>query len=200
MNKRLPLLPLALLLLVVLGLAACGGGDSTGSGEEGQIETVIEESVTSSDPAKCTELMTQNFVEQTAGAEGEEALEECEEEAGDESDDADSVEVTEVEVDGTEATAHAAFVGGGLDGQTVIVALVKAGGRWKLDEIEGFAELDRDSLIAALEEQLEASGELSDEQTACIVDGLKEASDKAFEGLLLKGESAELAEIAAGCE
>lgn len=199
MNKRLPLLPLA--LLIALGIAACGGGgDSTGDGQKGQIESVIEESVTSTDPAKCTELMTRNFVEQTAGAVGEAAVEECEEEAGDETDDAESVDVTKVEIDGRSATAHAAFVGSGLDGQTVVVALVEDGDQWKLDEIEGFVDLDRGSLIAALEKQLEAAGELSDEQVACIVDGLKEASDRSFEGLLLNGESEELAEIAAGCE
>ena len=198
MNPRLPLPPLALVL--ALALAACGGGDGTASGEAGQIESVIVEAVTSTDPAKCTELMTRNFVEQTASAKGEAAVEECEEEAGDEAGEAESVDVTEIEVDGDKATARAAFGGGGLDGQTVIVALVRGGDQWRLDQIQGFAKLDREALIAALRGQLEATGKLTDEQTACVVDGLKESSDKAFEGLLLNGESEELAEIAAGCE
>jgi hypothetical protein len=196
-NKRLLLLPLALLL--VLGLAACGGGDS-GGGEEDEITAVIEKSVTSDDPSKCTELMTQNFVEQTADTEGEEAVKQCEEEAKNGENDPDSVAVSAIEVDGGNATADAAFVGGNFDGQTLTVALVKDSGTWKLDEIEGFAKLDRGALTAVLEEQLEATGQLTGEQTSCIVEGIEEASDKAFEELLLSGSSDALLEIAKACE
>lgn len=199
MNKRLLLLPLALLL--VLGVAACGGGSSSGGGgEEDQISAVIEKSVTSDDPSKCTELMTQNFVEQTANAEGSAAVEECEETATSGENDPEKVTVSEVQVDGANATADAAFVGGSFDGQTLSVALVKDGGKWKLDEISGFANLNRDALTGELEEQLEATGQLTEEQTACIVEGIEEASDEAFEELLLSGSSEALAEIAEACE
>lgn len=198
MNKRLLLLPLALLL--VLGLAACGGGGGGGSEESSEITAVIKKSVTSEDPSKCTELMTQSFVEQTTDATGSAAVKQCEEEAKNGENDPKSVDVTEVEVDGEKASADAAFVGGSFDGQTLTVALVKDGGQWKLDKIEGFANLNRESLTKALEKQLEATGQLTAKQTSCIVAGIEEASDAAFEELLLGGSSAKLREIAEGCE
>jgi hypothetical protein len=190
----------ALLALALgLGLAACGGGSSSSEGE-GEISAVIEKAVTSDDPAKCTELMTQNFIEQTSDAAGGKAVEECEEEAKSGENDPESVAVSEVEVDGRKATADAAFVGGSFDGQTLTVALVKDGGGWKLDEIEGFANLDRGALTKALSEQLEATGQLTEAQTSCIVEGIEAGSDKAFEELLLSGSSDALRAIAEGCE
>jgi hypothetical protein len=144
--------------------------------------------------------MTQTFVEQTADSVGGAAVKECEEEAKNGENDPDSVTVSSVEIDGENATADAAFVGGSFDGQTLTVALIKDGGQWKLDEIEGFANLDREALTVALEEQLEATGQLTAEQTHCIVEGIEAGSDNAFEELLLSGSSDALREIAEGCE
>jgi hypothetical protein len=52
----------ASLILLALGLGACG---SSGSGEAAKVEEAIESSATSTDPADCTKLETQRFVEQT---------------------------------------------------------------------------------------------------------------------------------------
>ncbi len=199
MNKRLLLLPLALLLL--LGLAACGGGGESGGGEdEAKIEAVIKESVTIDDPAKCTELMTQPFVEQTASAKGAEAIEQCEAEAKNGENDAKSVKVTEVEVDGETATAHTAFVGGGFNGQTLLVALVKEGGQWKLDQIEEFVELDKEALAKVFEEQLEGTGQVPAAVIACIAGKLREASQEELEVLLFGGSTQGFVELAKSCE
>lgn len=201
MKHRLALLLVPCLLLASsLALAACGGG-SDSSGDEEQIEETIATSVTTTDPSKCTELMTAGFREQNSGLTGKEALEDCEEEAGDSSDDPDSVTVSEVEVDGSDATARVAFVGGGFDAQTLDVSLVKEDDQWKLDEIEGFAELDGDALATTLEEQFEAaSSEITPDQIGCIGDAIRDAPQEEVEELLLSGSSDKFVEFAEACE
>jgi hypothetical protein len=187
-----------LLLASALAFAACGGGDS---GAEEKIEETIETSVSSTDPSKCTELMTRTFVEQNSGESGEAAIESCEEEAADTGDDPDSVEITAIEVDGADATAKVAFVGGGFDGQTVDVALVEEDDTWKLDEILGFAELDNEALAQTLEEQFEAvSDEITAEQISCIGDAIRKAPQGEVEELLLSGDSDRFVEFAEACE
>ena len=52
-------------ILAALALAACGGDDG-GSEDEDQITEAIEKSATEADASACTELQTQNFVEQTS--------------------------------------------------------------------------------------------------------------------------------------
>jgi ABC-type glycerol-3-phosphate transport system substrate-binding protein len=187
----------ALLLLAALALAACGGG---GGGDESQIEAAIETSATTSDPANCTELETQSFAEQSSHETGKAALVTCEKEAKDPTNNAETVEVSNVEVDGSKATADAAIGGGGFDGQTVTIALVEEGGAWKLDQITGFAKLDVGVLAKAFETQFEESGELSAEQTRCIVGKVEAAARSDIEELVLTGSSAAIEADAKSCE
>jgi hypothetical protein len=195
-NKRYLLLP-CLLIVSALALAACG---SSGSNDEGEIEEAIETSATSTDPADCKKLSTQAFMEQSTSTSGAEAVEECEEEASDPKDIAESVAVTNVEVEGEEATADAAFTGGSFDGQTVELALVKEDDQWKLNEVEGFAKLDQPALVEALEVQFEeGESELSEETTTCILEGFEEASQPEIEELLLSGSSEPIEELAEEC-
>lgn len=199
MRTRLALLLVPCLLLAsALALTACGGGDSD---SEGEVEVAIETSVTSTDPAKCTDLMTATFRNQNSGLRGDAALEECEEEAEDTSDDPDSVTVSEIEVDGAGATAEVAFVGGGFDGQTVAVALVEGDESWKLDEITAFADLDPEALATTLEKKFEEASEgITPTQIACIGDGIREAPQGEIEELLLEGSNQKFVEFAEACE
>lgn len=196
MNKRRLLLP-CLLIVSALFLAACGG--SGGSSDEEQIEESITTSATTADPANCTKLETAAFVEQSSDESGKAALVSCEKEAKDPSSNAKSVEVTKVEVDGSKATADAAIVGGGFDGQTVTIALVEEGGTWKLDRVTRFAKLDTTALAKTFRTQFEASGELTSAQTDCIVEGIEGASQAEAEELLLSGSSEPIVELAEGC-
>ena len=195
MRKLRLLLPLALLALV-FGLVACGGGES----DEDKVVEVIETSATSSDPADCEALATQAFLEQTQFSEGKEAVESCEESAEETEDNPDSVEVSEVEVDGSDATAEAAFSGGNFDGQTFTVALVEEDGDWKLDEITGFAEFDQEGLGNSLEEALLNDEEPVEEELAeCFGETIREAPQEQAEGLILDGSSEPIVEIIEGC-
>lgn len=196
--KTRPTLLLVLCLLLTTALAACGGG---GSDEEEQIDEVIATSVTSTDPSKCTELMTQAFLDQNSNESGKAALKECEEEAADSSDDPDELTVSAITVDGSGATAEVAFVGGGFDGQTLAVALVEDGDQWKLDQITGFAEFDAEALAQTLETQFESvSGEITPAQIRCIGDALRAAPQAEVEELLLSGSSDKFVEFAEACE
>lgn len=195
MPRHRLLIPLAILVLA-LGLAACGSSES----DEDKIVDVIETSATSDDPASCTELLTQNFVDQVEEGEGKEALKECEEDAADTSDNPDSVDVTEVEVDGSGATANAAFSGGGFGGQTLTIALVEEDGDWKLDEITGFAKFDQAKLVQSFRETFEKEGSIKPEVVACIAESLEELEQAEFEEILLSGSSEGLVEAVQACE
>jgi ABC-type glycerol-3-phosphate transport system substrate-binding protein len=194
---HLTLLP-ALLLALALGLAACGGG---GESDEDKIVETIETSATSSDPADCEALATQKFMEQTEAVKGSKAVKSCEEEAEDTEGDPESVDVSKVAVDGSQATADAAFNGGNFDGQTLSVALVEEGGDWKLDEVTGFAKFDQDKLVASFE-KLFGSGEepLEPQVVTCIGEVFGELSKPEFEELLFGGSQQPLIEIAEGCQ
>lgn len=105
MSKRLLLLP-CILIFAGIFFAACGSS----GGDEAEVKEVIEKSATTTDPADCKKLQTQKFMEQTSEESGQAAVQECEEEAKKE-EGAKSVDTSEVEVDGSSATAHVALTG-----------------------------------------------------------------------------------------
>jgi ABC-type glycerol-3-phosphate transport system substrate-binding protein len=197
LRKRHLFLPAALLALA-LGLAACGGGG--GESDEEKIETTIETSATSTDPANCAKYSTLKFMEQTSSGQGAEAEKDCEEEAEEAEGKPESVSVSNVEIEGEEATADAAFEGGNFDGQTLTVALVEEEGDWKLNELVGFANFDAAKLIDALVQQLEAEGSAKPKLIACVAEGLRELDESEFEELVINQDTQPIVEIAEACE
>lgn len=194
MSTRLLLLP-CILIVSALALAACGSS----SDETGEIEEVIVASATAYDPVNCKKLNTQRFNEQLAGESGPTALAECEEEAEKE-EGVDSVEVSKVEVDGSDATAEVALTGGGLDGQTVEVALTRDGDQWRLDEIVKFTNFDADRFAQAFEDQVAANpGEISRQLAACLVEAFGSLSRGEAEELRLSGSRKAFEELAETC-
>jgi hypothetical protein len=191
-----PLRFTALLLLLVPAfmLTACGG-----SSEETKVEEAIETSATTTDPADCKKLETQNFIEQTSQESGQAALEECEKEAEKE-EGAESVDVANVEVNGSSATAEAALTGGTLDGQTVEVELVKEGDQWKLNEVIKFTAFDKDKLIETFKQELsKTSNEVAPKFAKCFVGELEERDQGEMEELMFGGDSATFQELAEAC-
>jgi hypothetical protein len=189
-------LVLACLLVVsAFALAACGSGNS----DESQIEEAIETSATTTDPADCKKLATQQFMEQTTQSEGSEAVKTCEKEASND-EGAEDATVSNVEVEGSKASADVALTGGGFDGQEVEVALVKEGDQWKLDEIAGFVKFDEAKVIETLEKGFaKPSSEVSKSLAACIVESFEEAPQAEFEEALISGSTENFEEIAGGC-
>jgi hypothetical protein len=196
--RKLQLLLPFVLLALVFGLVACGGG---GDSDEDKIVEVIETSVSSNDPADCEALATQGFLEQTEFSQGQEAVKSCKENAKDTANNPDSVEVSEVEIDGSDATANVAFFGNDFDGQTLSLALVEEDGDWKLDQITGFAKFDQERLATAFEESLQSGEEpLEKDLAVCFAEVLRESSKSEAEEIVIGGSSQPIVEIIEGCQ
>jgi hypothetical protein len=194
LRKRLLLLP-CLLILSAFALAACGSS----GGEEGEVEEAIKTSAESTDPADCSKLSTQQFMEQTTGESGEAAVKKCEEEAK-EDEGVESVGVTSVEVDGSSATAEAALTGGSLDGQTVEVEVVKDGDQWKMNKVVKFTKIDRAKLVKVLESGFsKQSSEVDPRLADCFIEAFKQGPQAEVEGLVLEDSAPGLEEAAEAC-
>jgi hypothetical protein len=197
--KRYPLLVPCLLIVSAVALSACGGGGG-GSSDEGKIEEAIETAATTSDPSNCTELETQNFLEQNEPGEGAAAVTECEEKAEENEEVAESVDVSNVSVNGEKASAEAAFSGSTFDGQALEIDLVKEGDNWKLDEVAGFASYDPQKLAEAFEEQFEGNEEIPAKVAACITEAVGSASQAEAEELVFSGSAEPIEELAVNCQ
>jgi hypothetical protein len=164
-------------MLATLALVACGG--SGNSDDEDQISAAISRAATSGDPAACTEVQTQKFVEQTSDGTGAAAVKSCQKDAADTA--ADKVDVTDIEVDGDTATAKAKATCSGFDGQTLDIALVKQGDQWKLDEFKGFDDFNKDAMIASFRTQLASEPGTTPQAVNCVVQQFQVASDQDIE-------------------
>jgi hypothetical protein len=189
-GKSRLLIPAFLLVLIVsVGVAACGSGES----DEDKITSMIESAATTTDPASCKEAQTTAFVEQSQGLEGQKGLEECEKSTEEGKGNPDSVDVSEVEVEGEEGSATIAFHGGSYDGQTLIVNVVEEDGDWKLNEVEEFKVFDPEKLLAAVAGRFEEEAEaetIPPEIGECIVEGLEEFSEPELEEVAIEGREA----------
>jgi pectin methylesterase-like acyl-CoA thioesterase len=191
--KRLLFLPFAV-LVVAFALGACGGS----ADETGEVEEAIEASATTTDPADCEKLQTQQFMEQISRESGQAAVESCETDAeGDEG--VSDATVSAVQVDGSNATAEAALEGGGLDGQTVEVGLIKDGDQWRLNEVVKFTDFDHTHLVQGLEKELADTDKSEAEFASCFVEAFKQASESEVEELIFGKSPRALEEVFEGC-
>jgi hypothetical protein len=168
---------------------ACPERGASGSDEE-QIEATIRALLLDKDPSKCLVYTTQRYLEQISQTTGEAAVEACAASVQNPADNAKSVKVSAVQVTGTGALADVAPFGNGLDGQVLILALVKEAGRWKVDRVTGFAHIDKHELARSLTVALEAQGvNVSAAVSACIAGKIGRASRRQVEDLLLQRSS-----------
>lgn len=200
MRKLRLLLPV--LLIPVLVLAGCGDG---GNDEEDRVVETIEAASLSTDADDCTKLFTVRFLEQVHFRNGQPkiALSNCVYYANRpklDPNDVESVEVSNVEVDGSEATADVAFTGGTFDGQTLSVTVVEEGGDWKMGEITGFVEFDQDKLAEFIEAQFATEAELEPEVVSCAGKRFRELPQPEFEEVMIEGDTEPIVEIVQGCQ
>lgn len=190
-------LMLALGIAASLALAACGGDDGGGSEDEDLVTEAVETASTGTDPGQCTTLYTQAFVEQTQFATGPEAIAGCEEDAADPA--SDSVEVSNVSVDGDTATAEAAYGPGQLDGQTLVLGLVKEGDTWKVDSRDEFVDFDQAAFAAGLGESVAESGDAPEEVVDCMTSAITDGDSEAIQAAYLSGDENELLALFGDC-
>jgi hypothetical protein len=199
--RRLPLVALVVLL------AGCGGsgskGDNGGKASEGEsaaVTAAIKQAATTTDPAACTRLETQRFMEQNALVKGPAALKRCRQETPDAADNPHTTNVSNVKVQSDVATAQAAFEGGNLDGQAIDLRLVKQQGRWKLDHIDDFAKFDRERFLTALGASLaRPPSSQSPDTVKCIVGRIGGLSDSDIQGIYVNGDAGKLASVSGPC-
>lgn len=189
MRKRLLLVPS---VLVVFSFALAGCGSS--SDETSEVEDVIVTSATTTDPADCGKLQTQQFMEQISRESGDDAVESCEADAEDDEGVSDA-DVSAVELDGSDATAEATLTGGGLDGQTVEVALIKDGDQWKMDEVVKFTDFDQEHLVEGLEKELSDTNKSEAKFASCFIEAFKGASEAQVEELIFGKSPQALEEV-----
>lgn len=185
------------LLVLALGISACGGG--SGESDEEQVEAVIKTALTSTDPSACGESRTIDFMEETGDSTGAKAERECEEGVASRENLPSSVTVSKVEVEDGKATAEVAFEGGDPDGLVVNVALVEEDGTWKIDDFTDLARLDRDRFTARIEKAFKQEG-LGPPEVHCLIAGLDKLSQAEFEEIALSGGGEFVTEIANRCE
>ncbi len=194
--KKTHLVLSLLLLAAALALAACGG--SSGGGEDAKVEEAIEESATSTDPSKCTELQTQSFNETGSQQKGAAATKACEEEAKE--NDTEAVAVSNVSVDGETATAEVEVEGSGLNGQGVELELVEEGGNWKLNKFLGFSNFDAAALGEALEEEFAKEEGVEPKLAKCVSEGVAQMSQSDAESMVFEQDLKPVEEIAESCQ
>lgn len=201
MSKLRLLAVLAAAVAATLVLAACGDDDDDGGGgeEDAAITETIETSVTTTDPADCLRLQTQAFLEQSNFSTGEEAVQDCEEDVADTEDNPDSVDVENIEVDGSSASADASFVGGGFDGSTVSVDLVKEGEQWKLDRIADVPDLNLEAFQENFAERLQDQGEIPAPIADCIGQAIQDATEDDITQVLVSGQEEDLVGLFGDC-
>lgn len=186
--------------IVVAAVLAAGGGGG-GTCDLDQVACVIETASKPTDPADCAKLETQSYLEQTTFRTGSQAIASCRSNALDTANDPDSVDVSsDVQISGDRATAEASFNGGFYDGQTQVLALVKAGGGWKIDRIERFKDFDLQGFIEAFEKTAPYAEEpLTPPQAKCVAGQLGQMEASTVEAAILAGNVGPFASAYEAC-
>lgn len=185
------------LLVLALGISACGGG--SGESDEEQVEAAIKTALTSTDPSACGESRTIDFMEETSDSTGAEAERECEKAVVSRENLPTSVTVSKVKVEDGKATAEVAFKGGDPDGLVVNVVLVEDNGNWKIDDFTDLAGLDRERFTARIERAFEKEG-LGPPEVRCLIAALDKLSQAAFEEIALSEDEKAITKISDQCE
>jgi hypothetical protein len=183
--------------VAAVGLTACGSSNN-GSSDQDQIKAAINAAAVSGDPSACTKYQTQRFVEQTnGGTKGQAAIKQCEQDA--QSGKADKVEVTDISVNGDNATALVHWTGNFFDGQTLKVSLVKQNGVWKLDQFNGFENFNRDAFLAAFPASLAKQPGTTPQAVDCVRTQLQQVSDQEIVSSFTTGNSALDQKVGSAC-
>lgn len=185
------------LLVLALGISACGG--SSGESDEEQVEAAVKTALTSTDPSACGGSRTMDFMEEVGDSTGAEAERECEENVADRENLPNSVTVSKIEVEDGKATAEVAFEGGDPDGLVVNVVLVEEDGSWKIDDFTDLARLDRDRFTTRIEAAFKKEG-LGQPEVHCLIAGLDKLPQDEFEEIALSGGGDVITKIAERCE
>jgi hypothetical protein len=194
--------------LMTVGLCAAGvlasgcGGEDAPADPAADVRATVERLLTSSDPAICSELVTESFLERARDATGSEARLGCATEiagrTGSGAEGGRTPRIGQVEISDGEATAE--LLGSPPVDPELKVALIDEGGTWKLDDVEvvGF---DRAAYLRSLREQLalaQAFG--SGAQARCRLRLLSRLTEEQLASLATGEEEALAERLNTACE
>ena len=161
------------------------------SGEEAAVRQLVITAMTTSDPADCTRLYTQAFLEQITGKTGSEAVEECSDDSDDDSV-ADSVNIKSLVSTGSGYQAVVDIEGGDMAGSLFTMTITRGSGTWRIDRlVDVDLDMDQQAKIAGDELREEGFGSADVE---CFVGVVKKSDEAAYEQALLEGRSSEYAQ------
>jgi hypothetical protein len=176
-----------------------GASVSNGGSDEAAIEETLTKAVTTNDPAKCTELQTPHYNEETGTFTAAEGLEVCEKANETEQPPAEGVELTSLTVEGEKATVEAAFEGSTLNGQTVALEMIKEAGQWKLNQFLLFIGYNPQAAAEGIEERLAKAGEPA-QLVKCMGEGYAGLSQQVAEEVSMESNIAPLEALLQNCE
>jgi Domain of unknown function (DUF4878) len=131
-SPPLPRLLPALLATVALVLAACGGGGDDKDEAEQTVRDFVKATNDRDTETFCGELASQEFLEQSTGAKGDQAQEECRRQLeAIQGLEVELVRIRETKIDGDRATVTAVIESQGAPTPQTL-RLVKEDGDWKL--------------------------------------------------------------------
>jgi hypothetical protein len=155
---------------ISLALALFGGWGAAQADDSDLIESAITRTFMESDPALCDEVYTQALIDQMHIGTGVVAQADCREDEAEPNPpgtDPDSVSISGLAIQGGEATATVAVLGGALDQARFRLQLVNDEGNWKLDRLL-HVDLDRAAFDRGLADRMRAEG-LNAEEVSCAV-------------------------------
>ncbi len=172
-------------LAVTLLIAGCGGDDGGGGDSadaEKDIQAVTKKALTVKDvEVECVETVTKNFISSVY-----KTVDVCktEEAKPEDTKPPTDAKASAIKVDGDNATANVAVIGGDSDGATGEIAFAKEDGAWKIDEVS----------VAFLRAQAKANlshdrGDALTDPAArtCISEGLDALGDDEFKTVAYDG-------------
>jgi hypothetical protein len=113
----------------------------------------------------------------------------------------ESVDVKQIEVDGSQGTAEAVLkTKNTLDGQTVLVSLVRADGEWRFFEIEKLINVDKPLLVENYEKELKRPEEkLSPAVIRCLAKEFAAAPQSQVEAMFIDDSEAAFRKLGKLC-
>jgi len=107
--------------------------------------------------------------------------------------------VTNVQVNGDKATADVAFHGGGFDGSTLAVQLVKDGGQWKLDKITDIPHFDLAGFVHSFTQRVSTDEHVPPQAAQCVAGQLNSAGADNVKHALISGDPTLLLSLIGNC-
>jgi hypothetical protein len=167
-------------------------------GEGPEVREAIETAFLSSDPSYCDEVQTDAYLRQRYGVDPVFADDACEEHAEDSR--IEAVDISDLQIEDDSATAEVTFDGGLADASTLLLALVKDDGQWKLDRTVEIVTFARTAFLNGYAQFLR-DGSFTAASARCVIDRLDALPDTVLQqGLIDERKRTRFVETGIACD